>query len=245
MYRNNNGLIEWSLDHDQFENRLPEILRKWNVNNIRFYSQQDEDKYLIQYMLKDKITDGVFLEVGGCDGVLYSNTKTLEDYFGFSGIIIEPQIQYYQQLVKNRPNCENYNCAITMSESSYVTFMGDNPEGGVMDTINTQISKFPHWTPYNVKTAKMKDILTKSKFNHIDFMFIDVEGGELDLLKSIDFSFDIFCIIIEAHPEDKFRNQNNLISDILTSKGFHFKERQRGNNVWINHSSSRRHLFNV
>ena len=66
MYRNNNGLIEWSIDHSQFERDLLNILKKWSVRSpIRFYSQQDEDKYVIQYLLKDKITDGVFLEVEG------------------------------------------------------------------------------------------------------------------------------------------------------------------------------------
>jgi len=48
--------------------------------NVKFYSQQDEDKYIIQYLLKDKITDGTYLEIGACDGLLYSNTKALEDF---------------------------------------------------------------------------------------------------------------------------------------------------------------------
>lgn len=34
-------------------------------------------------------------------------------------------------------------------------------------------------------------------------MIIDVEGGELSLLKSINFTFPIFCIIIEASSEQQ------------------------------------------
>ena len=71
----------------------------------------------------------------------------------------------------------------------------------------------------------MKEILNTSRFNYIDFMIIDVEGGELSLLKSIDFSFPIFCIIIEAHSWEQ--EKNKLFGDYLKENGFTFKERQR------------------
>jgi FkbM family methyltransferase len=242
MYTVNNGLREWSLDSSAFERCLPDKRKTWGINHdIMFHAQQDEDKYIIQYLLKDKITDGVFLEVGGCDGVLYSNTKTLEDYFGFSGILIEPQPRYYNQLVQNRPNCENYNCAISSSKDS--TFIGDNAEGGLVETLNTNVKdRFPWWKPYTVNNMKMSDILKNSRFKYIDFMFIDVEGGELELLKTIDFKFDIFCIIVEAHSDTP--EKNKLVGDLLGMNGFTFKERQRGNEVYINHSYFRKGLFN-
>ena len=58
----------------------------------------------------------------------------------------------------------------------------------------------------------MKDILKKSDFNYIDFMIIDVEGSEMSLLESIDFSFPIFCIIIEAHSnqQEKIKFLENI-----------------------------------
>ena len=85
---------EWALDENRFSSMLKAVCDDFSIkepNSIKFHSQQDEDKYIIQFILKEKIDDGIFLEIGGCDGLLYSNTKTLEDHFGFSGIIIEPQ----------------------------------------------------------------------------------------------------------------------------------------------------------
>lgn len=243
MYTVTNGLREWHLDSHAFERCLTDTRKTWGIlQDVVFHAQQDEDKYIIQYLLKDKITDGVFLEVGGCDGVLYSNTKTLEDYFGFSGILIEPQPQYYTQLVRNRPKCENYNCAISSSDDS--VFIGDNAEGGLVRTLNEVVKhRFPWWKPYTVKNMKLSDILNNSRFKYIDFMFVDVEGGELELLKTIDFRFDIFCIIVEAHSDAQ--EKNKLVGDLLTTNGFTFKERQRGNEIWINHSYFRKHLFNT
>ena len=102
-------------------------------------------------MLKEKITDGTFLEIGACDGVLYSNTKTLEDYFNFKGILIEPQKDYFANLQINRStNNELYNCAVSNSNETEVEFIGDNPEGGIVEQINTNLYKY-NWTSYKVK----------------------------------------------------------------------------------------------
>lgn len=83
MYKINKGLKEWHIEYESFNKEFINKCIKFNINpsNVKFYSQQDEDKYVIQYLLKEKILDGTFLEVGGCDGILYSNTKTLEDHF--------------------------------------------------------------------------------------------------------------------------------------------------------------------
>ena len=76
-----------------------------------------------------------------------------------------------------------------------------------MEKINTDLLKY-NWNSYKVKNRKMKNILKNSKFNYIDFMIIDVEGAELSLLKTIDFSFPIFCIIIEAHSNQQEKNKD-------------------------------------
>ena len=52
----------------------------------------------------------------------------------------------------------------------------------------------------------MKKIIADSSLKYIDFMIIDVEGGELEVLKSIDFDFPIFCIIIEAASNQQEKN---------------------------------------
>jgi FkbM family methyltransferase len=246
MYKINKGLIEWTLDINSF---VPEFYKKCNVfniipENVRFYSQQDEDKYIIQYLLKNKIDDGTYLEIGACDGLLYSNTKTLEDFFNFTGILIEPQDFFFNNIKNNRSVAKNelYNCAVTNNESDTISFIGNNAEAGVENDINTNLNKFNWNKSYNVPNKKMKDILQNSKFKYIDFMIIDVEGSELSLLKSIDFNFPIYCIIIEAHSGEQ--EKNRIFGDYLKKNGFTYKERQRGNEIWINHNYFRKDLFN-
>lgn len=247
MYKLNNGLLEWTLDINSFTTDFYKKCKIFNIepDNIKFYSQQDEDKYIIQYLLNTNINDGTYLEIGACDGVLYSNTKTLEDYFGFKGILIEPQSEFFNKLQQNRntENNELYNCAVTNSNKTYISFIGNNAEGGVLDNINTNLNKYCDWSSYSVPNKKMKDILNNSKFNYIDFMIIDVEGSELSLLQTIDFNFPIFCIIIEAHSTEQIKNK--VFGEFLKKNGFTFKERQRGNEVWLNHNYYRKYLFTI
>ena len=82
MYKNNLGLKEWHID-ESFNGKFEECCEIFDVNKeqVQFYAQQDEDKYIIQYVLKEKITDGTFIEMGAMDGIAHSNTKTLEDYY--------------------------------------------------------------------------------------------------------------------------------------------------------------------
>ena len=246
MYKINKGLREWHIDINSFMNEFQKKCNIFNIvpNHVKFYSQQDEDKYIIQYLLKEKITNGTYLEIGACDGNLYSNTKTLEDFFGFQGILIEPQKRFFEQIQYNRSQLKNelYNCTITNEDCETILFCGNNPMGGIYSNTNTDI-KLYNWKPYEVKNYKMNYILKNSNLEYIDFMIIDVEGSELSLLQSIDFNFPIFCIIIEAHSGEQ--EKNKLFGIHLTNNGFIFKERQRGNEVWLNHNYFRKHLFNV
>ena len=200
MYKINKGLKEWHIDINSF---IIEFQKKCNIfniipNNVKFYSQQDEDKYIIQYLLKEKITNGTYLEIGACDGKLYSNTKTLEDFFGFQGILIEPQKHFFEKIQYNRCQSKNelYNCAITNEDCETILFCGNNPMGGIYSDTNTDI-KLYDWKPYEVKNHKMNYILKNSKFESIDFMIIDVEVSELSLLKSIDLIFQYFVLLLK------------------------------------------------
>ena len=72
-----------------------------------------------------------------------------------------------------------------------------------------------------LKTARLDDIIEKSGFDHIDIMFIDVEGGEYEVLKSFDWNFPVHYICIEILPSNKYIKE---IKTLLKNNGFIFKE---------------------
>ena len=119
----------------------------------------------------EKITDGVYLECGAFDRG--EDTKTLEDYFGFSGILIEPIPEKFEILKKNRPDNECYNFAISNSNDDYVEFIGNNTASGIASTLAINNYQWLHDAKkYKVRNKKMKDILEESKFKYIDFMIV-------------------------------------------------------------------------
>ena len=245
----NRGLKEWKINPKFFNSVLQEKCRNFNINpkSIKFYSQQDEDKYIIQKILKKPVKDGVFLEAGAMDGVTYNNTKTLEDFFGFTGILIEPVPSMYNKLIKNRPKCKNFNCTVSDIENEKVKLIGKNACAGIVDFINdgskNQLSRTDINNPYQVKNFSLTEIIKKSGFEYIDIMSIDVEGGELSFLKSFDFKIPVLCIIIEAHSDEQ--DKNKIFGDYLISKNFTFMERQRGNEIWMNKNYHRLEYFNL
>ena len=70
------------------KNKINSIIKHVNThtdsydkNPLQFYSQIEQDKYYIENIIKYK-QNGVFLEIGGYDGVTGSNTYFLEKTFG-------------------------------------------------------------------------------------------------------------------------------------------------------------------
>ncbi len=63
-------------------------------------------------------------------------------------------------------------------------------------------------------------VMNVLRIRHINFFSLDVEGGELQVLKSIDFDSITFDVLV---LEDN--NSRELITALLTSKGYDFVEK--------------------
>ena len=68
-----------------------------------FYSQLGEDIYIFKNFINKKVEDGIFVELGAMDGIIYSNSKFFEDTLNFKGVLIEPTSLYNNLIIK----CKN------------------------------------------------------------------------------------------------------------------------------------------
>ena len=188
------------------------------------YSQQGEDMFVYKHFINQIVNDGVYLEIGGYDGLTYSNTKFFEDVLNFRGILIEPVKSQFDQLVVNR-GCRNkcINCAI------------DNEEKEVeMATIDKDMSQLNCVVSNTVQAYKLSTLLKDEPF--VDFFSLDVEGGEENVLESIDFDateFYVICIELDGEKGENCR-------EILLKQNFRFYDRLCGNEFWINDKYSRK-----
>ncbi len=175
-----------------------------------FYSQFGEDKKIFTHAINQPLFDGTFLELGAHDGVDKSNTKFLEETLGFSrGMLIEPHPLTYEKLVKNRPNCINLNYAIHPTSSSVDLMACGRPEVTTVNDGSAGQEFLDKWhggggkadRVISVKGERLDNLLKKHKFDFLDFWSLDVEGFELSVLKTMDWSIPVGLLCIESyHP---------------------------------------------
>ena len=208
-----------------------------------FYSQQGEDLLIYRNFINLPTKDGVFLELGACDGLLYSNTMFFEKYLGFSGILIEPVKEFYDKLIKNRPNNRCYNNAISSNKSDVDILVNGAVSGIKQNMAKTFIDGWHSKSSIRkVKTKTLSNIFQEKGIEYIDFFSLDVEGGELDVLKTIDWkniTIYLICIELDGHNKEK----NNKCRKILIENGFIFKIKMCINEFWINPNYFRKNIL--
>lgn len=197
---------------------------------MKFYSQQYEDSVLFKKYLNYR--NGYFIELGAMDGIVYSNTKFFEDHLGWTGLLIEPEKNQFKKLKENRPNCTSLEYAVSEVEGE-VTFNsrnGGDSGGGIVEThIDKTIVATDNYTVVSKPFYKIFEEIGKPK--KVDLFIVDVEGGELAILKTFDWSVPVYIIVIETHESNK---DNDDCRKILTTNGFELDMILGCNEVWIN-----------
>jgi len=187
------------------------------MNNSK--SQIQQDIILDQQIFKGK-SNGVFVEVGALDGFGASNTWFFEMERNWSGLLIEPNpVEFNKRNQHPRPNSIFENCAISDVEMdiNFLSIEGPcNVLSGIMEFYNTQhlerinrelemYSNHPEGhelysrkEEIPMKAVRLQTLFDKHNITKIDFISIDVEGAELQVLNSINFDkVDISLFMIE------------------------------------------------
>lgn len=165
--------------------------------------------------------DGFFVEFGATDGVEFSNTHLLEKEFGWKGILAEPARRWHETLRRNRAAPIETRC-VWRDSTSKLSF--NETEIGWLSTISEFNDSDAHshrrktGTVYDVETISLVDMLEKHGApQEIDFLSIDTEGSEFEILNVFDFEKYKFRIIMCEHNFTPLRER---IHDLLQSKGF-------------------------
>jgi FkbM family methyltransferase len=205
-----------------------------------FYSQQGEDVYIYYNFINKVAYDGIFVELGAMNGIVYSNTKFFEDRLKFTGSLIEPTKQY-DELYKLRPKCKCYNYAVNYTKEK-VKFLGDSATAGLVSTMSDKFKANWHKNSYEyyVDGKPMHEIMKQSSIDYIDLLTIDVEGGEQVVLETFDFKIPVYviCIELDGHNIEKDEKCRNFLLQI----GFTFKKRFCINEFWVNENYFRKDL---
>lgn len=181
-----------------------------------FYGQYQQDQYVYENFFKNK-QNGVFVDIGAHDGITLSNTYFFEKTMGWTGICIEPIPEVYNRLKDNRKCLCIQGCIFDNRDSVPFLKISGWAEmlSGIIENYDPQHLKRIQWEIelnggqaeiINVRCYNLMELLLKNHIQHIDYLSIDTEGGELGILQSIDFSrIDIDVIEVENNYHGPFQ----------------------------------------
>lgn len=137
---------------------------------------------------------GYFVEFGAYDGTSHSNTKLLEERFGWTGLLVEPNPDMADLLRRSRSAMVDARCVwdVTGDEVDLL-LTGDAELSTVADhavrDLHTDVRHATAVRQVCVATVSLNDLLDEySAPDVVDFMSVDTEGTELRILRAFDFS---------------------------------------------------------
>ena len=159
---------------------------------------------------------GFFLEIGATDGQSLSNTWILEKRFGWSGLLVEPARRWHGDLFRNR-SCSIDTRAVWPSSDGSVGFYELAMSSAVAPVAKSE-DKLAARREYEVATVHPVDLLKAHQVpKRIDFLSLDTEGSELQILES--FPFNNYEVLV-ACIEHNFRPDRGDIEALMESQGF-------------------------
>lgn len=206
------------------------------IEGAKHGSQSHEDEWVwdtvIAQLPPEERVNGYFIELGALDGITYSNTLWFEKALGWRGILIEGHPDNSQQLVQAQRTTRTNTVAFANSICKF------SPDGGpgtlsftlVGSALGTATEsaadaflKAHHGGleqgPKRVDCVPMQALLDTTGVLDVDFLSLDVEGAELMVLETIDFSVtNIRVIVIELDGHDKAKDDQ--VRTLLRAAGF-------------------------
>ena len=195
------------------------------------YSQFGQDLKVLDFYNKKR--NGYFVDIGAGDGILESNTYLLEKDYDWKGICVEPVSYQFVELQKNR-KCEcinkpiyDINRKIIFCEADYsIRHLSGINTHLIMDSVTYNSNKI------ELETLSLNELLLNCNApNFIDYVSIDTEGSEYEILKTFDFNKYTFGYINVEHNYTE--PKRSLIKQLLCENNYEYVGENMVDDIFI------------
>lgn len=190
------------------------------------YASQAGQDQVVERILKGK-RGGRFLDIGAYDGRTGSNSLYFEKYLGWTGVLVEPVKQHRQtaEMWRTSP-CLPYAIADTDGEATFIAVTRgytqmSGLEGDYDAAMLTRVRSDPRHAEdrITVQTRSLDSLFAETGMDRVDFVSLDIEGGELSALRGFDHA---------RHRVDVWAIENNTggsqIAALMREKGYNLAE---------------------
>lgn len=183
-------------------------------------AQYGEEAFIFDFF-GDKI--GFLCDIGAADGVRYSNSRSLLER-GWSGLLVEPNKSSFlklTELYRDNKSVILANVCCYKEDKGEIDFFCDTYDGfGQISTMSEEFKTRcetmyePKYVTNKIECKKTSNVFMQNSVPYvIDFLSIDCEGVDFEVLLGIDFSLnDIGLVCIE--------NRDPKIHDFMTQTGY-------------------------
>lgn len=198
------------------------------------YAQYGEESILKSFFGED--SKGFVVDVGAADGIRYSNSRYLIDELGWSGLLVEPHPTFFDRiksLYEDSNKVSVVNAAVYSKEGEMPFYVYGRDEHAQVSTLSETFKdkvtrvhgdKFEA-EPTQVRVLKLSSILEGVK--NIDFLSIDCEGVDMEVLLSNDWEKHRPSLVCVEHSMPK-----DDLHEFLSSVGYTFLQATEGNSFF-------------
>lgn len=238
----NTTLISINNNIDHYNKPLL-LFTEYNYQKYTFRASELQDYYAFNYLRSIKRDffekeSGFFIDIGANDGISGSTSSVFEE-LGWNGACIEANPHLFKKLIENR-NVKCFNVAMSdvniekakfynIKQNCFLSFLNlglsENELNNTLNRIRDSLLLSKKLLKDNeeidleiidVKVINFEKLMSNfPNIKHIDFFSLDIEGGEMSVLRSIDFNKYTFSLLtIETN------NNREEINNFVCSKGY-------------------------
>lgn len=209
---------------------------------MTYYSQCQQDKILNEQIFKNN-KNGFYVDVGAHHPTRISNTCFYEKTLNWKGICIEPQEKFYKLLEKER-DCilikhGVYNKKTTLEFCTAVnglTGIVETYEPRHLERIKRESKKDDLSDTFvRLEVDTLESVFDKHNVKIVDYMSLDVEGSEYEVLQGINYN-KVKINIIDL--EDNYPNseKSKKINTFLVEKNFRYIGNIEFDRIYMNNN---------
>lgn len=207
------------------------------IQPLEQYGQFGQDIIVINDILNKK-QNGFFVDLGANNGIFFSNTYLLEKNYNWTGICIDANPSMLPDLQTNRPNsiCINRVVCDTTGQTLDFAIVSIDVLSSLVQYADVAVDYIQEdgiITP--METITLTEILDQNNApTYIDYLTIDTNGAEYQVLQGINFDKYSFGVLTIEHSNIPEKQTN--IRNFLASKGYSLYKEIFTDDIFVNSS---------